>query len=266
MMFSIRFLRVLSTVCIVGVGALGGSAARAEATQDSQGRDSAGDLKKGDFQQERVAAEEGFVDTVLSGAWLDPDDPFWAPRRGERIELALFLGGEGATSGLVPDRLPTLGGLNIDAALRYYPVDRLAVVLGGRIYLGLDGVPAPGTTAATVLSGTTGVRYDLVRENRFSLLWDLYSGPSIYVFSDLATASDRALTAKELRYSIGGEMGTALAMRYSLGPWTGELRGLFGGRAGSVVSSFRRDEDGAVVSGPFSSVYSGVDVGVTWSL
>ncbi|MBM4282758.1 MAG: hypothetical protein FJ137_19075 [Deltaproteobacteria bacterium] len=206
-----------------------------------------------------------FVDDLLTGAWLDPADPFWAPRRGERLELALFVGGEGASSGVVPDRLPTLGGLNVDTALRYYPVDRLAVVLGGRMYLGLDGVPAPGTTAATVLSATTGVRYDLVRENRFSLLWDLYSGPSLYLFSDLATAADDALTAKALRYSIGGEMGTALALRYSLGPFTGELRGLFGGRAGSAVSSFRREDDGAVVSGPFSSLYTGVDVGVTWS-
>jgi hypothetical protein len=212
-----------------------------------------------------AAGASDFVDDLLTGAWLDPADPFWAPRRGERLELALFVGGEGATSGVVPDRLPTLGGLNVDTALRYYPVDRLAVVLGGRVYLGLDGVPAPGTTAATVLSATTGVRYDLVRENRFSLLWDLYSGPSVYLFSDLATAADDALTAKALRYSIGGEMGTALALRYSLGPFTGELRGLFGGRAGSAVSSFRRDDDGAVVSGPFSSLYTGVDVGLTWS-
>jgi hypothetical protein len=210
--------------------------------------------------------DDGVLDLLLSGAWLDPADPFWDPRRGERLELALFVGGEGAMTGFAPDRLPSYGGLNVDVALRYYPVDRLAVVLGGRMYLGLDGVPAPGTTASTVLSGTSGVRYDLVRENRFSLLWDLYSGPSVYLFSDLATAADDALTAKEPRYSVGGEMGTALALRYSLGPFTAELRGLFGGRAGAAVSSLRRDDDGAAVSGPFSSLYSGIDLGATWSL
>jgi hypothetical protein len=210
-------------------------------------------------------AADSIVDDLLTGAWLDPDAPFWDPRRGERIELAVFLGGEGAMTGFAPDRLPTLGGGNVDVVVRYYPVDRLAVVLGGRAYHGLDGVPAPGTTAASVLTGMTGVRYDLVRENRFSLLWDLYSGPSVYLFSDLVTATNDALTTGEPKYSLGGEMGTALALRYSLGPFTGELRGLFGGRAGATVSTFDRG-DAAVGSGPFSALYSGLDLGVTWSL
>jgi hypothetical protein len=212
------------------------------------------------------AAAESFVADLLSGAWLDPKDPFWAPRRGERLELAAYVGGEGAFTGFATDRLPTIGGMNVNGVLRYYPVDRLAVVIGGRAYLGLDGVPAPGTTAATVFTGTTGVRYDLVRENRFSLLWDLYSGPSIYLFSDLATAADDALTARAPTYSVGGEMGTALALRYSLGPFTGELRGLLGGRAGSAVSTFRRDDNGSATTGPFSSLYSGIDLGATWSM
>jgi hypothetical protein len=209
-------------------------------------------------------AADSVVDDILTGAWLDPDDPFWEPRRGERVELALFLGGEGAMAGVVSDRLPTLGGMNVDAVLRYYPVDRLAVVVGARTYVGLDGIPAPGTTASTVITGITGVRYDLVRENRFSLLWDLYSGPSVYLFSDLVTAANDALTTNNPKYSIGGEMGTALALRYSLGPFTGELRGLFGGRAGATVSSFERE--GAGGSGPFSALYAGLDLGVTWSL
>jgi hypothetical protein len=211
-------------------------------------------------------AADDVIDDLLSGAWLDPDDPFWDPRRGERLELALYSGGEGAFTGFAADRLPTLGGLNVNGVIRYYPVDRLAVVLGGRAYLGLDDVPAPGTTASSVFTATTGVRYDLVRENRFSLLWDLYSGPSVYLFSDLVTAADDALTAKEPKYSVGGEMGTALALRYSLGPFTGELRGLVGGRAGSAVSAFRRDDDGAATTGPFSALYSGIDLGATWSL
>jgi hypothetical protein len=199
-------------------------------------------------------------------SWLDPEDAFWIPRRGERLELAAYLGGEGSLNAFAFDRLPTLGGVNLNGALRYYPVDRLAVVLGTRAYLGLDGVPAPGTTAATVFSVTTGVRYDLVRENRFSLLWDLYSGPSFALFSDLDAAENDTLTAQAPTFSLGGEMGTALALRYSLGPWTGELRGLVGGRAGSRSAGAKGREKSDDTVGPFSSLYTGLDVGVTWSL
>lgn len=207
---------------------------------------------------------DSVVDDILTGAWLDPKDPFWAPRRGERFELALRLGGEGSVAGLAPDRLPTVGGVVVDGVARYYPVDRLAVIIGGRTYLGLDGIPASGTTAGTVISGITGVRYDLVRENRFSLLWDLYSGPSVYVFADLNKDADDIFTATAPDVSVGGEMGTALAVRYSLGPFTGELRGLVGGRAGASASPFSRSgTDGG--SGPFSALYAGVDMGVTWS-
>ena len=99
------------------------------------------------------------------------------------------------------------------------------------------------------------MRYDLVRENRFSLLWDLYSGPSLYVFADLPAVSTTAV-------AIGGEMGTALAMRYSIGPFTGEARGVVGGRAGASSSPFQRAGD----AGPFSALYAGFDVGATWSL
>lgn len=207
---------------------------------------------------------DSVIDDILTGAWLDPDDPFWAPRRGERFELSLLLGGEGSLGGVAPDKLPTLGGVVVNGIVRYYPVDRLAVIIGGRAYFGLDGAPATGTTASSVVSAITGVRYDLVREKRFSLLWDLYSGPSLYVFADIAGEDDSLSTGAPV-YSVGGEMGTALAMRYSLGPFTGELRGLVGGRAGATASPFQRSgyEGG---SGPFSSLYAGLDFGATWSM
>ena len=54
-------------------------------------------------------------------------------------------------------------------------------------------------------------------------------------------------------------------MRYSLGPVTGELRGLMGGRAGASQNSL--DRAGASPgTGPFSSFYGGFDLGVTWSM
>ena len=207
---------------------------------------------------------DSVIDDILTGAWLDPDDAFWAPRRGERIEFSVLLGGEGSLGGVAPDKVPTIGGVVVNGIFRYYPVDRLAVIFGGRGYFGLDGAPASGTTASSVISGITGVRYDLVREQRFSLLWDLYSGPSFYVFADLA--SDNSLrTQGTAVISVGGEMGTALAMRYSLGPFTGEVRGLVGGRAGATASPLQRSSSQGG-SGPFSSLYAGIDFGTTWSL
>ncbi len=218
-------------------------------------------------EREQVGdATDSVVDDILTGAWLDPEDPFWDPRRGPRFELALLLGGEGALGGFAPDKLPTIGGVVVNGIGRYYPVDRLAVIFGGRAYFGLDGVPAAGTTASSVVSGITGVRYDLVRENRFSLLWDLYSGPSLYVFTSLTdNNNDSELGTDAAEISVGGEMGTALAMRYSLGPFTGELRGLVGGRAGASASPFSRSGS-AGGSGPFSSLYAGMDFGATWSM
>lgn len=198
---------------------------------------------------------ESLTRDALAGTWLDPQDPEWDPRRGERWELGVMIGGEGAFEAMQSGSLPSVGGVVLNLLGRYYPVDRLAVVLGTRGYAGLDGVPAAGTTASTVLSAITGVRYDLVREGRFSLLWDLYSGPSLYVFADV-----EELTATT-EFAIGGEMGTALAFRYSVGPFTGEARGLVGGRAGATANPFQRAND----AGPFSAVYAGVDVGGTWS-
>lgn len=198
---------------------------------------------------------EDMLAHAVSGTWLDPQDPYWVPRRGQRVEIGVQLGGEGAGSALSTDELPTIGGAALTALARYYPVDRLAVVVGVRSYFGLDGIPAAGTTASTVASLLSGVRYDLVRENRFSLLWDLYSGPSLYVFADLGTS-------KPSDVAIGGEMGTGIALCYSVGPLTGEARGIVGGRAGASSSPFQRAGD----AGPFSAVYAGIDLGLTWSM
>jgi len=222
---------------------------------------------------EVLETTDAVVENVLAQTnWLDPQDPFWKPRRGERWELAAYMGGEGSFTALAPDKLPTIGGVVVDFIGRYYPAgrpadpadepDRLAVIAGVRSYLGLDGVPASGTTASTVVTLMSGVRYDLVRENRFSLLWDLYSGPSVYVFADLDTVDGISTTTAT--YSIGGEMGTALSLRYALGPLSGELRGLAGGRAGATASSFSRA--GAGGSGPFSALFAGAQLGISWSL
>ena len=190
----------------------------------------------------------------LSGAWLEAEDPAWAPLRGRRYELSLFWGGQAALLGLVPDQLPTVAGTTVDVVGRLYPVDRLAVTVGARGYFGLDGAPAPGTTAATVVSVVGGLRYDLVRENRFSLMLDLFSGPSVYMFNTFSTADVDTAGA-------GGEMGTAVAFRYSVTSFTAELRGVAGGRAGATSRVLPRSQD----SGPFSATYVGVDVGGTWS-
>ena len=198
---------------------------------------------------------DALLDDAFAGRWLDPKDEYWRPRRGQRLELGAFLGGEAAFSAVeAATKLPSIGGMVLTGVGRYYPVDRLAVVFGGRTYLGLDGVPAAGTTASSVISLITGIRYDLVREVRFSLLWDLYSGPSLYVFADLPSATTTAV-------AIGGEMGSALALRYSVGPLTGEARGVIGARAGASSTPFQRAGD----AGPFSALYAGVDIGLTWS-
>lgn len=235
--------RWLSPIVLVALAALVAAAPRAVA-QPAAGAEQAQGMDL-----------ESLARDALAGTWLDPQEPEWDPRRGERWELGVLIGGEGAFEALQSGSLPSVGGVVLNLLGRYYPVDRLAVVLGTRGYAGLDGVPAAGTTASTVLSAITGVRYDLVREGRFSLLWDLYSGPSLYVFADVEELTNTTEVA------IGGEMGTALAFRYSVGPFTGEARGLVGGRAGATANPFQRAND----AGPFSAVYAGVDVGGTWS-
>lgn len=210
------------------------------------------------IEQDGVAppSPDSLVDDLFAGRWLDPSEPYWKPRRGERGELSLLLGGEAAFAAVASDKLPSLGGMVLNVVGRYYPVDRLAVVVGGRSYLGLDGVPATGTTASSVISLIAGIRYDLVRENRFSLMWDLYSGPSLYAFADLP--EDLALGSAV--GAAGGEMGTGLALRYSIGPITGEARGVVGGRAGAAANPF------GGTAGPFSAAYAAVEFGLTWSL
>jgi hypothetical protein len=201
------------------------------------------------------ASPDSFVDDLFAGRWLDPSEPYWSPRRGKRFEISLLLGGEAAFEAVSTDKLPSLGGGVLNWVGRYYPVDRLAVVFGGRTYLGLDGVPATGTTAASVVSLITGIRYDLVREGRFSLMCDLFSGPSLYAFADLP----ENLALGDLVGAAGGEMGAGLALRYSVGPFTGEARGVVGARAGAAANPF------GGTAGPFSAVYAGVELGGTWS-
>ena len=208
------------------------------------------------------SSADHFVEDVFSGRWLDPKEPYWRPRSGERWEVSAALGGEAAVQKLAANQIPTVGGVVLTLVGRYYPVDNIAVIFGGRAYFGLDGVPAAGTTASSVISPIVGFRYGLVRENRFSLAWDFYSGPSAYVFASLAQGPTPAGTVALPQLAIGGEMGTGLALRYSIGPITGELRGVVGGRAGASSTPFQRAFD----AGPFSALYAGVDVGGTWSL
>jgi hypothetical protein len=188
--------------------------------------------------------------------WLDPQGEFWEPRRGERWEVAAFLGAETPIGELQPQaNFPEWGGMAMSGALRYYAVDRMALILGLKSYVGLDR-PAAGTEAATVITPLAGVRYDLVRENRFSLLADVTSGPAAFAFADVS-ALDGA------QWAVGGELGAAVSARYSLGPFTTEARALLGGRAGAPAGGAERP---GTESGPFSSVYGGFDLGLTWSL
>lgn len=200
------------------------------------------------------ADDEGSLRGLLSGKWLDPKGPFWAPRQGPRTELTLLLGGEAALGELGSlERIPTVGGTTLTVMGRYYPTDRLAIVLGGKGYFGLDR-PAAGTTAATVVGPFTGVRWELVRENRFSLQADVQSGPAFFVFADIFDALDAT-------WAVGGEGCVAASLRYSVGPFTGELRPFVGGRVGTAAEIGRPRFE----VGPFSALYAGVDLGLTWS-
>lgn len=197
------------------------------------------------------SAAEQILDDVFTGAWLDPEGAFWEPRRGARWEVGAYLGTEAPFLDLGLDKLPDFGGMSITVLGRYYPVDRLGTIFGVHAYLGLDGVPAPGTSATTIVSGLFGSRYDLVRENRFSLLWDVFSGPAVFVVSNFLEAPTTAL---------GIEAGTAFALRYTLGPFTAEARGAIGGRAGASATPFQDAEQG-----PFSLLYAGAELGATWT-
>ncbi len=188
---------------------------------------------------------------------LDPSGDFWAPRRGPHTELSVHLGPEGSLAdfgGL--DKRPQPSGLSLTVSGRYYPVGRLAISAQVRNFFGFDGFAA-GTGAQTVISPLIGVRWDLVREGRFSLLVDVYSGPAFFAFADIVGA----LESLDARWALGAEFGAALPLRYSLGPFTFELRPTAGLRAGSASDIGRPTGD----VGPFTAMYAGIDVGVTWS-
>lgn len=187
--------------------------------------------------------------------WLDPAGAFWAPRRGARTELRAQVGGEGSIFEINElDRIPTVGGTTATIALHHYPVDRLAVTLGLKGYIGLDK-PAAGTTASTVFAPFAGLRWDLVRENRFSLLADVQSGPAFFVFADV-------LEALESTSAVGAEFSVGVPFRYSLGPVTAEIRPNLGGRIGSASKRLRA----LVEAGPFSGMFAGVNLGFTYTL
>lgn len=207
----------------------------------------------------------GFFDELsafLAGNWLDPEGEFWVPRRGQRTEIGLFIGGEAGLADFAPSneiRIPSFGGAEFTPVLRLYPVDQVALVIGAKSYLGLEA-PASGTGASTVFSPFIGVRYDLIRESRFSLLVDVMSGPAIFVFAG-PTELGNTVSPFEAQWALGAEIGAALAARYTLGPTTFETRALVGGRGGSAQLIGRPKGD----AGPFSALYAGIDFGITWS-
>jgi hypothetical protein len=207
----------------------------------------------------------GFFDELsafLAGNWLDPEGEFWVPRRGRRTELGIFIGGEAGLADFAPSneiRIPSFGGVELTPVLRLYPVDQVALVVGWKSYLGLEA-PASGTGASTVFAPFIGVRYDLIRENRFSLLVDVMSGPAFFVFAG-PTELGNTVSPFEAQWALGAEIGAALAARYTLGPTTLETRALVGGRGGSAQLIGRPKGD----AGPFSALYAGVDFGITWS-
>jgi hypothetical protein len=208
------------------------------------------------------AGEQQDFSSFLNGNFLDPQGEFWRPRRGARMELGLFLGGEAGLAGVTPStdvRIPSFGGVALSPVMRFYPVDQVALVVGGKNYFGIEQ-PAAGTGATTVFTPFFGVRYDLVNEARFSLLTDVMSGPTFFVFADPTDPEDRE-NPFAVQWALGAEVSGGLTGRYTLGPITFELRGVVGGRAGSAQDIGRPEGD----VGPFSALFAGLDLGVTWS-
>ncbi|MFZ9886676.1 MAG: hypothetical protein ACO3JL_04150 [Myxococcota bacterium] len=197
---------------------------------------------------------ESDVREFLSGSFLDPPGEYWLPRSGARTELSLFAGAEGSLGELgTLNRIPSTGGATLTGFLRLYPVDRLALTLGAKSYLGPTS-PAAGSAAQTVLTPLAGARWVLVRERRFSLQADVASGPAFFAFADVTNEGGGAV-------AIGAEAQGAASLRYSLGPWTAELRGVTGGRIGEARQIGRPSFE----VGPFSALYAGVELGLTFS-
>lgn len=214
------------------------------------------------------------LEEFAEGRWLNPPGHFWEPRRGSRFEVGLYVGPEGSFGSLSSNNvgLSAIAGGAGTIVFRWYPVnDDIGVLFATKLYAGFNNQTAAGTAASTVISPMFGVRYDLLERQRLSLTVDIMSGPSGFFFAGPDRVGvteifggDELVNFEKVRTvgAIGAEAAGALAGKYALGPVTLEMRFLVGGRAGSA------QEIGATggLSGPFSSLYVGVDLGLTFSL
>ncbi|MCP4500542.1 MAG: hypothetical protein GY822_11335 [Deltaproteobacteria bacterium] len=213
---------------------------------------------RGDLSISDEDSQKGAGQALLEQNLLDPKGEFWIPRRGPRLEVSFFGGAESSFADITGlENLPQPTGTSWTVAGNFYPVDRLALSLHLKGFFGLDA-PAAGTSAATVVSMLTGVRWDLVSENRFSVLVDVFSGPALFAFAEIVDVIGELSPAT---WALGAEVGAAITFRYSLGPFTGEFRVLSGFRAGSASDIGRPRGE----IGPFSAIYAGADLGITWS-
>lgn len=198
----------------------------------------------------------------VEGNWFDPPGKFWQPRKGPRTEFGLSLGGEAGLTAITPAEtlIPDFGGSVLTPVFRYYPVNDMGILIGGKNYVGFDE-PAAGTAAGTVITPFFGVRYDLVQEARFSLSSDIFSGPAFFVFADVQDTS-LDLQFLDFAWALGSEISAALVARYALGPVSIDGRMFVGGRAGSAQAMTANNESGR---GLFSTLYAGLEIGFTFS-
>ena len=202
------------------------------------------------------------VKDFVEGNWFDPPGKFWKPRRGPRSELSLSVGGEAGLTAITPAEtlVPDFGGSVLTPVFRYYPVNDVGILIGGKNYVGFDA-PAAGTAAGTVVTPFFGVRYDLVQEARFSLSTDVFSGPAFFVFADVQDTS-LSLQFLDFAWALGSEISAALVARYALGPVSIDGRVFVGGRAGSAQEITNVNNPGG---GLFSTLYAGIELGFTFS-
>ena len=212
--------------------------------------------------QEADSGEEKTVKDFVEGNWFDPPGKFWQPRKGPRTEFGLSLGGEAGLTAITPAEtlIPDFGGSVLTPVFRYYPVNDMGILIGGKNYVGFDE-PAAGTAAGTVVTPFFGVRYDLVQEARFSLSSDIFSGPAFFVFADVKDTSFD-LQFLDFARALGSEISAALVARYALGPVSIDGRFFVGGRAGSAQAMSANNQSGR---GLFSTLYAGVEIGFTFS-